>query len=71
MYADTADQTRKNGTMQEMHDEFLAKCSTPNRGLKSGSERQVSGAKFQQPPIWKAIFDEFQAKCAAKKSKMN
>lgn len=71
MYADTVDRTGKNVTMQEMHDEFLAKCSTPNRGLKSGSERQVSGAKFQQPPVWREIFDEFQAKCAAKKLKVD
>lgn len=64
-----ADQPRERVTMQEMHVEFMAKCGAPNRGLKSGSERQLSAANSQQTPKWKQIFDEFRAKCAAKKSK--
>lgn len=57
--------------MQEMHDEFLAKYDEPNRGLKPESERWLPGAKSQQHPEWKRLFDEFQAKCATKNAKMD
>lgn len=63
-----ANEANKQPTMQEMHDEFVKKFDTPNRGLKRGMERPIQQYSAPQQPHWKQLFEEFQAKSAARKA---
>lgn len=58
-------------TMDDFHKEFNSKYATTNHGLIPSSSRLLADAPPKPDCMWKRLFDEFQAKRAAKQIAAN
>lgn len=56
-------------TMDDLHDEFFRKYSTPNHGLSPRGIRQLPEPQPKPICMWKKLYDEFQAKREARLAK--
>lgn len=73
MFQDRSEQpidlNEKAFTMDDMHSEFKAKYNRPNRGLKPSDHRQLDEPQPQALSQRQRIYQELQAKIAAKATK--
>lgn len=58
-------------TMDDFHKEFNSKYATTNHGLIPSSNRLLADAAPKPDCVWKKLYDEFQAKRAAKQTATN
>lgn len=64
------DQMRKKVVVDGSSAEFLERLNSPNYGLKAVVKKKDQNVSDQgNTPVWKKLFEEFQAKMLAKEKK--